>query len=109
VESKRTREKTRATLMAAREAFEAERCVVIFPAGRISRRDARGQLTDPAWAVTAVSLASKYKAPMVPVHVSGPYSFWFHTFHRVSKELRDVTLFQELLNKAGKRFDIIFG
>lgn len=109
VEAKRTREKTRATLSAAREAFEAERCVVIFPAGRLARRDAQGQLSDPPWATTAVSLAVKYKAPLVPVHVSGPHSFWFHAFNRVSKELRDVTLFHELLNKAGKRFDLTLG
>jgi putative hemolysin len=34
VEAKRTREKTRDTLIRARAAFEAERAVVIFPAGR---------------------------------------------------------------------------
>jgi len=57
VEAKRTREKTRATLQAAKAAFEAERCLVIFPAGRLARRVKDGQLTDPEWAQTAVSLA----------------------------------------------------
>ncbi|MGZ3299180.1 MAG: 1-acyl-sn-glycerol-3-phosphate acyltransferase, partial [Asticcacaulis sp.] len=92
VEAKRTRDKTRATLAAARAAFEAERCVVMFPAGRLARRDAKGRLVDPPWAPTAVSLAQKYAAPVVPVHVSGPNSFWFHLFNRFSKELRDITL-----------------
>lgn len=109
VETKRTRDKTRATLAAAKAAFEAERCVVMFPAGRLARRGADGQLTDPAWAPTAVSLAQKYAAPIVPVHMSGPNSFWFHAFNRFSKELRDVTLFHELLNKQGKRFDLTVG
>lgn len=109
VEAKRTRDKTRTTLASARAAFEAERCVVMFPAGRLARRNAEGVLVDPPWATTAVSLAQKYDAPIVPVHVRGPNSFWFHTFHRFSHELRDITLFHEFLNKAGKRFKLSFG
>lgn len=109
VEAKRTREKTRDTLRAAKEAFEAERCVVLFPAGRLARRGKDGALCDPPWAPTAVSLAQKYDAPIVPIHVAGPDSVWFHGFDKISNELRDVTLFQELLNKAGKRFDLTVG
>lgn len=109
VEAKRTREKTRATLQAAREAFEAERAVVMFPAGRISRKSKDGSLTDPAWATSAASLARRFEAPIVPIHVSGPWSTLFHLFDQVSPELRDVTLFHELLNKAGKRFRLIVG
>jgi len=109
VEAKRTREKTRLTLQGAKDAFERERCVVMFPAGRLARRNAKGQLIDPPWAPTAVSLAQKYAAPIVPVHVAGPDSVWFHLFNRFSQELRDITLFHELLNKAGKRFDLTVG
>lgn len=109
VEAKRTREKTRNTLAAAKAAFEAERCVVMFPAGRLARKDRQGRLVDPAWAPTAVSLAQKYEAPVVPMHLNGPNSFWFHLFNRFSSELRDITLFHEFLNKAGKRFDLIVG
>ena len=108
VEAKRTREKTRATLIAARAAFEAERAVVMFPAGRLARsRD--GRLVDPPWAPTAASLARKHRVPIVPIHLSGPRSRLFHLFDRVSPELRDITLFHEMLNKAGGRFDLIVG
>lgn len=109
VETKRTREKTRATLQAAREAFEAERCVVMFPAGRLARQDRNGRLTDPPWATTASSLARKYEAPVVPIHVSGPRSTLFHTFDRFSEELRDVTLFHEMLNKRRRKFQLTVG
>ena len=105
---KRTREKTRAPLNAAKEAFEAERCVVMFPAGRLAR-EKNGVLTDPEWAPTAASMARKYDAPVVPMHVTGPYSRLFHTFDRFSQELRDMTLFHELLNKAGKPFGVDVG
>ncbi len=109
VEAKRTREKARVTLTAAKSAFEAERCVVIFPAGRLARRNAEGRLVDPPWAATAVSLAQKYEAPIVPIRLEGPNSFWFHTFHTFSQELRDITLFHEFLNKQGKRFRLTIG
>lgn len=109
VVAKRTRQKTRATLDAARTAFEAERCIIMFPAGRLSRVGKDGSLTDPEWASTASSLARKYAAPVVPIHVAGPYSTLFHLFHRVSPELRDVTLFHEMLNKRGKAFQLKVG
>ncbi|MCO8018319.1 1-acyl-sn-glycerol-3-phosphate acyltransferase [Brevundimonas diminuta] len=109
VTAKRTREKTRATLQAAKEAFEAERCVVMFPAGRLARVGPDGLLTDPEWAATAASLARKYEAPVIPIHVSGPTSRLFHLFDKVSQELRDITLFHELLNKKGHAFDLIVG
>lgn len=108
VHDKRTREKTRATLKAAKEAFEAERCVVMFPAGRLAREQ-NGVLTDPEWAPTAASMARKYDAPVIPMHVTGPYSRLFHLFDKVSQELRDVTLFHELLNKEGKPFGVDVG
>jgi putative hemolysin len=109
VEAKRTREKTRATLNAAKQAFEDERAVVIFPAGRLARKSKDGSLTDPPWTTTAVSLARKYAAPIVPIHVSGPYSSLFHFFNGFSEELRDVTLFHELLNKRGREFRLVVG
>ena len=109
VEHKRTRERTRQTLVQSKAAFEDERAVAVFPAGRIARRDENGRLTDPAWMPTALSLARRYKAPVLPIHVLGPSSTLFHLFNRVSPELRDITLFHELLNKRGGRFELTAG
>ncbi len=106
--AKRSRERTRLTLKMTDEALEQGRPIVIFPAGRLARlRD--GMLLDPEWMPTAASLARKYGLPIVPVHMSGPYSFWFHTFANFSAELRDITLFHELLNKQGKTYKLTFG
>lgn len=109
VEAKRTRERTRLTLQRAREAFEAERSVIIFPSGRLARRGRRGVLVEEPWAPSALSLARKYDAPVLPMHLSGPASTLFHLFDRVSGELRDITLFHELLNKRGGTFRLIVG
>lgn len=109
VEAKRTRERTRTTLQMTREAMEAGRALAIFPAGRLARRGADGRLSDPPWMSSALSIARRYDAPVAPVHVTGPYSTLFHAFDRVSQELRDVTLFHELLNKRGGRFTLTVG
>ena len=109
VDGKRTREKTRLTLKATQAALEAERPLVVFPAGRIARRQPDGALRDPVWQPTALSLARKHAATIVPVHVAGPWSTLFHLFNRFSPELRDITLFHELLNKTGRAFSLTFG
>ncbi len=108
VEQKRTRERARLTLKLAHEGFEAGRALVIFPAGRISLSQ-HGRLTDPPWAPTAISLARKYGAPILPLHVAGPPSTLFNLLDPISLELRDITLFHELLNKRGKAFTVTFG
>ena len=108
VTTKRTIEKTKQTLRAAHKAFADERAVMIFPAGKLARL-IDGEIQDPMWEQSAVSLARKHDAPVIPIWVDGPYPFFFHTFDRVSKELRDITLFHELLNKKGKLFSMKVG
>jgi putative hemolysin len=105
---KRTREKTRETLRQTQAAFEQERALFIFPAGKLARRK-KGVLTEPDWMSSAVTLARKYNAPIIPIYMTGPNSFWFHFFDRFSGQLRDITLFKELLNKRGQLFTFVAG
>jgi putative hemolysin len=111
VEAKRTRERTRETLLLTREAMDAERLLVIFPAGRLARRQPDGVLADPPWQTSAVSLARKYETPILPLRLTGPWSGLFHFFNRFSAtgELRDMTLFHEFLNKRGREFALTVG
>ncbi len=109
VEEKRSRERMRLTLAMTREAMEAERALMVFPAGRLAMEDAEGRLTDPPWMASAVSIARKYAAPIIPIHLTGPRSNLFHFFDKRWKEMRDITLFHELLNKKGRRFSLIIG
>ena len=105
---KRTRERTRLTLKMTDAALSEGRCLVVFPAGRLARMW-QGALTDREWMPTAISIARKYKTPIQPVHIAGPYAFWYHLFNTFSPELRDITLFHELLNKQGKTYRLRFG
>ena len=109
VTAKRTRDRTRLTLTLAQQALEAEKPIVIFPAGRIARRGEGGRMSDPPWAPSALSIARRHGAPILPVHVAGPPSALFRAFHHVSRELRDITLFHELLNKSGRTFQLTVG
>jgi putative hemolysin len=109
VEEKRSRERMRLTLAMTREAMEAERALMVFPAGRLAVKGEGGRLTDPPWMASAVSIARKYDAPIIPIHLTGPWSTLFHLFDKRWKELRDITLFHELLNKQGRRFSLIVG
>jgi putative hemolysin len=108
LEAKRTLQSVRLTVRGAQAALEAERALVIFPAGRISRLRG-GVLSDPPWAPSALSLARRHGAPVLPMHLEGPASHLFQLFDRFSGELRDITLFHELLNKHGGRFGLTIG
>jgi putative hemolysin len=45
----------------------------------------------------------------VPVFIRSRNSWLYYWFRSLNQELRDITLFNELLNKRGKEFDLIFG
>jgi putative hemolysin len=108
VGSKRTPAKTRETLRRAAEAFEQEKCVVIFPSGKLAKKS-NGVLTEQEWFPTVVSLARKQKAPVVPLHIDAANSWLFYKLSQINGELRDITLFHELLNKKQAEFDMAFG
>lgn len=105
---KRSPAKTRETLKLAGEAFAQEMCIIIFPSGRLARK-IDGKLTEQDWFPTAVSLARKKKAPIIPLHIDATNSWVYYMFSRMNKELRDITLFRELLNKKGSHFGMHFG
>ena len=108
VKSKRNHAKTRNTLLAVKAALKEERCVVIFPSGALAILGWRG-LVDRPWQSSAAMLARKYKAPIIPLQIKARNSGLYYFFSKLNAELRDITLFHELLNKKGKAFKMTFG
>lgn len=100
--------KTRETLRRTSAAFASERLLLIFPSGALAQMRG-GRLVDEPWRQTAVSLARKNRAPVTPLHVGGRNSWLYYAFCGINRELRDITLFRELLNKQGDRFHLTFG
>lgn len=108
VKDKRSHAKTRDTLLAVRDAIKAGKCIVIFPSGSLAKLTWRG-LIDKPWESSAAMLARKYKAPVIPLGIKARNSFLYYFFARANSELRDITLFHELLNKKGQLFRLTFG
>ncbi len=109
VAAKRTRERSRETLTSTVQAFSNERCIVLFPSGRIAYKNAENGLTEQPWLASVAIFARKYDCPIVPAHVTARNSWLYYWFWKVNTELRDITLFNELLNKRSQRFNIQFG
>lgn len=108
VKDKRSHAKTRDTLMTVRSALKDGKCVVIFPSGRLAGLSWRG-LRERSWESSAAMLAQKYKAPITPLNIKARNSFLYYLVSKLNIELRDITLFHELLNKKGQVFKLTFG
>ncbi|WP_370336301.1 lysophospholipid acyltransferase family protein [Parvularcula marina] len=105
-EDKKTRAKSRETLKASNAAFEGGRAIILFPAGRLAYMDKDKVLHERVWQTTVAALAKRYKVPVVPANIKSRNSWLYYWLWNVNEELRDMTLFHELLNKAGKTFRI---
>ena len=107
-EEHKSKLKARETLQLTNRAIEAQKATVLFPSGRIAYW-ADGKLNERPWKTSAVGLARKYNLPILPVHMRARNSGLFYWLAKWSTELRDMTVFHELLNKKGDRFDFTVG
>ncbi len=108
-EELRDRTKSRETLRLSTRAFAEGRAVVIFPSGRIAYW-ADGKLNERPWQTSAVTLARRQGVPILPINVGARTSWLFYWVANSGfTEMRDMTVFHELLNKKGKTFRIRFG
>lgn len=107
-EEHKSKLKARETLKLTNRAVEEGKATVLFPSGRIAYW-ADGRLNERPWKTSAVGLARKYNLPILPVHMTARNSGLFYWLAKHSTELRDMTVFHELLNKKGDRFDFTVG
>lgn len=108
VMEKRTLAKTRQMWRLTRTAFERGRAVVMFPSGRVAQLQGL-KLVDREWQSAAIAFATRNQVPVIPLHIGAWNSWIYYFFSRTSPELRDMTLFNELLNKKGTKFTLKFG
>lgn len=108
VKTKRTAAKTKQTLLTLRRSITDQRAIIIFPSG-VPAKCQRGKIVDAPWMPTAAALAKKHDVPIVPLRIEGRNSRLFYLFEKTHKELKDITLFRELLNKAGETPRLTFG
>ncbi|MCO5733598.1 GNAT family N-acetyltransferase [Rhizobium sp. SSA_523] len=107
-EDYKSKDKARETLRLTNHAVETGKVTVLFPSGRIAYW-ADGRLNERPWKTSAVGLSRKYNLPILPMHMKARNSGLFYWFAKWSTELRDMTVFYELLNKKGDLFDFTIG
>lgn len=108
VKEKRSHAKARDTLLAVKQAIDDGKCIVIFPSGALAKLSWRG-LRDKPWENSAATLARKYGTPIIPLKIKARNSMLYYLFAKLNSELRDITLFHELLNKKRQVFHMTFG
>ncbi len=107
-QAKRNRAASRAAFRHLEAAIEQGQLLVIFPSGRLAYLSWRG-LKERAWLPSVLSIARRHRLPLVPLHIKARNSPTFYALSMLARELRDVTLFRELLNKRGRRFCLSYG
>ncbi len=106
--SEKSHAKSRETLVRTNRAFQEGRAIVLFPSGRIAYWS-KGALRERPWQATGIQMAKRYGVPIVPMHMSARNSWLFYLLAHRNPELRDMTVFHELLNKTGKHFGMTIG
>ena len=107
-EEHKSKLKTRETLVLTNKTVNEGKGMVLFPSGRIAYWE-NGRLNERPWKTSAVGLARKYNLPVLPIHIQARNSGLFYWLAKWSTELRDMTVFYELLNKKGNHFDFTIG
>ena len=108
-DGERSLAKSRETLRQVMGAFKQERCIVIFPAGRMSKWDWRvRRLVEEDWQETAAGFARRFNAPIIPLGITQRMSLAFYGLGQIHEELRHMTVFHELLAKKGARYRLSF-
>lgn len=105
---KRSHAKTKATMDYTRQALGAGRIGLIFPSGRLAKR--RGlELHERPWMASAAMIARKFGVPVIPLNIRARNSLLFYLLDAIHPTLRDVTLFNEVLNKTRQPYRITVG
>lgn len=106
----RNRNQSREVLRRAIDAFKAGQCIVLFPSGRMSEWSWKHWgLREKPWQPTAISLARKFDAPVIPLAVRQRMPFLYYALAQINEELKDMTIFHGLMGKAGARYHLAYG
>lgn len=107
-QEKRSHAKTKATMDYTRDALGAGRIGLIFPSGRLAKRQGL-TLHERPWMASAAMIARKFGVPVIPLRIRARNSVLFYLLDAIHPTLRDVTLFNEVLNKARQSYRITVG
>ena len=96
------------SLRAVEEALEKEQCVIVFPAGEVSRLGWRG-VRDGRWRRGFLRFARSSGAPVLPVRVQARNSALFYGVSALNKAAATALLPRELFSRRGSRVHLRVG
>ncbi len=76
----------RQSLKAIDELYASDKCILIFPAGLVSRKQ-NGVIKDLAWNKSFVTMARKHQRSIIPVHIGGANTHRFYNLANWRKKL----------------------
>ncbi|MBK7183615.1 MAG: 1-acyl-sn-glycerol-3-phosphate acyltransferase [Bacteroidetes bacterium] len=97
------------------EVYAGTECLLIFPAGLVSRRNEKGVVEDLVWKKSFIAKAIQYKKNIVPVYIDGNNSKRFYNLAYYRKKLgikANIEMFylvDEMYRQRGKTLTFIFG
>lgn len=98
----------RQTITAMNNHLKQQGCLLLFPAGKVSRVY-HGKIQDDVWHEAFVKMAAKHNANIVPVYFSGKNSRFFYWLSKVCFPLSTLWLIRELYNFRNKRITAVIG
>lgn len=98
----------RGSLHAVEQALAAEQCVIVFPAGEVSRLSLRG-IRDGRWQRGFVRFARAAGAPVLPVRVQGRNSALFYGASTLFKPAGTALLAREMFARRGRPLRLRIG
>jgi len=99
---------SRASLEAVEQALAQEQCVIVFPAGEVSRLGWRG-VRDSHWRRGFLRFARRSGAPVLPVHVQARNSALFYGASALYRPVGTVLLARETLNRRKQQLQLRVG
>lgn len=98
----------RQQLKAIMDCLQRDECVIIFPAGEVSRLSPNG-VRDRHWNASYLKLAEKTNSQILPVHIGGRNSMLFYTSSWLYRPLSTLQLANEMFRQRNRRIPIQVG
>ncbi|MCX6296773.1 MAG: 1-acyl-sn-glycerol-3-phosphate acyltransferase [Bacteroidetes bacterium] len=95
--------------------YASSDCLLIFPAGLVSRRQKGGKIEDLVWKKSFITKAIQYKKNIVPVYIDGSNSRFFYNLAYWRKKMgikANIEMFflvDEMYKQRGKTITFTFG
>lgn len=100
--------KRRSSIDAVKRALLDEQCIIIFPAGEVSRLRPSG-IKDASWRSGFIRLAAEFSAPVIPVRIQARNSALFYSASTIYKPLGTLLLPREITARRNTRITLRVG